>query len=119
MTNKLLYIEDDKDVSDLITEIMEYEQYEVIADNGKALFKILEENRIGLILLDQRLYWTTGSELCIALKSNPETKDIPVIMISASPHIAQISRSCGAVGYIRKPFDMYEAIDMVAKYFRY
>src|SRR5690606_17122243 len=118
LNRKLLYIEDDLDVSELIAEIMEYEQYEVIIDDGKSLFNILDEHRVGLILLDQRLFWTTGSELCLALKANPATKDIPVVMISASPHIAQISEACGAVGYIRKPFDMYEAIDMVAKHFR-
>ncbi|MGK6351632.1 response regulator [Parapedobacter sp. DT-150] len=118
MKNKLLYIEDDLDVSALITEIMEYEQYEVITDNGKSMFKILRENKVGLILLDQRLFWTTGSQLCMELKASPETKDIPVIMISASPNIAHISKTCGAVGYIRKPFDMYDAIAMVAKHFR-
>ncbi|SFC48886.1 two-component system, OmpR family, phosphate regulon response regulator PhoB/two-component system, OmpR family, alkaline phosphatase synthesis response regulator PhoP [Parapedobacter composti] len=118
MKNKLLYIEDDADVSALMTEIMEYEQYEVIVDNGKSMFRILREHPIGLILLDQRLYWTTGSELCQALKANAETKHIPVIMISSAANIEAIARSCGAEDYIKKPFDMYDAIAMVAKYFR-
>ncbi|MFC3196397.1 two-component system response regulator [Parapedobacter deserti] len=118
MKHKLLYIEDDKDVSELIAEIMEYENYEVITDNGKAMFEIIKENPIGLILLDQRLFWTTGSQLCLALKANPATKDIPVIMISSAIDIADIARSCGAVDFIKKPFDMYHAINMVAKYFR-
>jgi len=119
LKNKLLYIEDDRDVSELIAEIMEYEHYEVIIDNGKSMFNILRENQIGLILLDQRLFWTTGSALCMELKANPETKDIPVIMISSAANIEDIARSCGAVGFIKKPFDMYDAIDMVAKYFRH
>lgn len=101
-----------------MADIMTYEHYEVITDNGKSLFRIVRENRIGLILLDQRLFWTTGSELCLELKANPETRDIPVIMVSVAADIEKIARDCGAVGYIKKPFDMYEAIDMVAKYFR-
>lgn len=118
MKNKLLYIEDDKDVSELMAEIMEYEDYEVIIDNGKSMFKILEEQPVGLILLDQRLFWTTGSELCQALKAKTETKHIPVIMISSAPNIDYIAHTCGAQDYIKKPFDMYDAIAMVAKYFR-
>lgn len=118
MKNKLLYIEDDTDVSELIAEIMEYEDYEVITDNGKSLFRILQEQPIGLILLDQRLFWTTGSALCLELKANPETRNIPVIMISSAANIEDIARSCGAEDYIKKPFDMYDAIDMVAKYFK-
>lgn len=117
MKNKLLCIEDDVDLSKLIAEIMEYEQYEVITDNGKSLAKILAEHPIGLILMDERLYWTTGSNLCIELKKNPRTAHIPVIMVSAARNIDAISKSCGAEGFIKKPFDLYEAIDMVAKHF--
>lgn len=118
MKNKLLYIEDDKDISELIAEILEYEHYEVITDNGKSMFQILKENQVGLILLDQRLFWTTGSQLCMELKANPETKDIPVIMISSAANIEDIAQSCGAIDFIKKPFDMYDAINMVAKYFQ-
>jgi len=115
--NKLLCIEDDVDLSKLIAEIMEYEQYEVITDNGKSLPKILAEHGIGLILMDERLYWTTGSSLCMELKKNPETAGIPVIMISAAQNIKDISKSCGADGFIKKPFDLYEALDVVARHF--
>ncbi len=102
----------------MMADIMTYEHYDIITDNGKSLFKIVREHRVGLILLDQRLFWTTGSELCMALKANPETCDIPVIMVSVAADIEQIAQACGAVGYIKKPFDMYEAIAMIAKHFQ-
>lgn len=116
MNQKLLYIEDDEGISELIAEIMEYEHYEVITDDGKSMFRILGENQIGLILMDQRLFWSTGSQLCMELKAKPETKDIPVIMMSSSPDIERIALSCGASGFIKKPFDLYDVIDTVGRY---
>lgn len=95
---------------------MEYERYEVITDDGRSMFRILEENQIGLILMDQRLFWSTGSQLCLELKAKSETRDIPVIMMSSSPDIERIALSCGASGFIKKPFDLYDVINTVSTY---
>ncbi len=52
MKKRILYIEDDPDMAEIIAEIMEYEHYEVTSDSGKRLFQILENEHIGLILMD-------------------------------------------------------------------
>lgn len=118
MKKKLLCIEDDSDIAEIIMAIMEQEQYEVIIDDGKSMFRILDEHKIGLILMDERLSWTTGRQLCHELKASTKTIDIPIIVMSASLYIADVAKECEAVGYIKKPFDLDHVIEMVRDHFK-
>lgn len=113
MTKKILYAEDDGDMLDIVSEFMRFEDYEVITDNGKTIQKKLKQHEIGLILLDENLTWGWGSDLCRELRDNKETADIPIVLISALKDIDEIAGQCGANAYIRKPFDIYDVIDMV------
>lgn len=117
MRKTILYIEDDHDMKDIVSDIMVYEDYHVITDSGKSMYKILNETTVGLILMDEALSWAWGSDLCYELKEKEETKHIPVVMISAAQEIEEIARRCGAVGYIRKPFDIYDVIDKVNEHY--
>lgn len=117
MKKKILYIEDDPDMADIVAEIMQYEEYEVITDSGKSMYKLLKNNDIGLILMDEGLSWCWGSNLCRELRSNEETANIPIIMISAVREIDDIAQHCGANAYIRKPFEIYDVIDAVNDYY--
>lgn len=118
MKKKILYAEDDGDMREIVTEFMRFEDYEVITDNGKSIGKKLQQHAVGLILLDENLNWGWGSDLCVLLKSDEKTVGIPVILISAIPRIDEIAEQCGADGYIRKPFDMYDVIDVVNEHYR-
>ncbi|MFC7522330.1 PleD family two-component system response regulator [Parapedobacter sp. GCM10030251] len=118
MKKKILYAEDDGDMREIVSEFMQFEDYEVITDNGKTIGKKLQQHAVGLILLDENLTWGWGSDLCVLLKSDEQTASIPVILISAIPKIDEIAERCGADGYIRKPFDIYDVIDMVNEHYR-
>ncbi|SEL28029.1 response regulator [Parapedobacter koreensis] len=117
MKKKILYIEDDPDMADIVAEIMQYEAYEVIIDSGKSMYKLLKDNDIGLILMDEGLRWCWGSNLCKELRLNEETATIPIIMISAVRDIDNIAQHCGANAYIRKPFEIYDVIDVVNEHY--
>lgn len=104
-------------MADIVAEIMQYEEYEVITDSGKSMYKYLKNNDIGLILMDEGLSWCWGSNLCRELRSNEETANIPIIMISAVREIDDIAQHCGANAYIRKPFEIYDVIDAVNDYY--
>ncbi|SKB87661.1 Response regulator receiver domain-containing protein [Parapedobacter luteus] len=117
MRKKILYVEDDLDMADIVAEIMQFEEYEVITDSGKSMYKILKDNDIGLILMDEGLSWCWGSNLCRELRLNEETATIPIIMISAVRDIDDIAQHCGANAYIRKPFEIYDVIDAVNEYY--
>jgi len=113
MKKKILYIEDDADMAEIVSEIMQYEQYEVITDSGRSMYKYLADEQIGLILMDEGLSWCWGSNLCRELRSKEETANIPIIMISAVREIPHIAENCGANAYIRKPFEIYDVIDAI------
>jgi putative two-component system response regulator len=60
----------------------------------------------------------SGIEVCQKLKSDPKTKQIPVIIVSVKAKDEDIKKGldCGAVEYITKPFDPYDLVDKVQKH---
>lgn len=106
MSKKILIIDDDRDILELIKFILEEKGFEVVASlSGDILDSVLEINP-DLILLDDWLEDLNGHELCRMLKASPATAHIPVILISASMGLAQLSEDCFADSYIEKPFDI-------------
>ncbi|HEX6171027.1 MAG TPA: response regulator, partial [Chitinophagaceae bacterium] len=75
----------------------------------------LKEGNFNLLIIDMLLSGTDGKEICKAIKQHSETKDIPVIMISAHPSAKEICLSAGADDFISKPFDMHEFVSKVNK----
>ncbi len=118
MKKQILYVEDDGDMLDVVSEFMQFEDYNVIADSGKSLDRKLQQHAVGLILLDENLNWGWGSDLCRKLKADNKTASIPIILISAINNIDEIAAQCGAESYIRKPFDIYDVIDVVNDHYR-
>ena len=120
MAKKILVIEDDKDIRDTIVYVLEEEHYEVIASEDAKILKRISEFNPDLILLDNWLTdWKSdanGQQLSKGLKSDPATSHIPVVIISAVSNIKEIAEAGHADGYIRKPFDLTELIDIVKKF---
>ncbi len=79
----------------------------VVAKNGQDVFKQLKKEAIDLIVLETRLPDMDGFELCRQLKADEQTKQIPVIFITAKSSVADEERGflAGAVDYIAKPFN--------------
>lgn len=76
---------------------------------------IAQSGRPDLILLDRLLSGTDGLDVCRALKASAETRDIPVIFLSAKCTDADRADgiAAGAAGYLGKPFDPMELADRV------
>lgn len=117
ITKKILVIEDDKDIRDTIVYILHEEHYEVIASEDSKILKSINNYKPDLILLDNWLTdWKSdanGQQLSKELKLNPATSHIPVIIISAVSNIKEIAEAGLADGYLRKPFDLTELIEIV------
>ncbi len=77
-----------------------------IATSGKEALEIVKIKKFTLILLDIVMPEMDGFDVCMALKSDPLTKDIPIIFLTASTDLDSIKKafSLGAVDYITKPF---------------
>ena len=69
-----------------------------------------------LILLDIRLSNGYGHLLCEDLKSNAKTSHIPVILVSGADNLEKIAVDYKADGFLAKPFDMEDLIQMVKNY---
>ncbi len=105
---KIFVIDDDPIQISLLTNILKLEDYEIIGyqDNHKVL---IDAARImpDLILLDLVMPHMDGFEICRQLKSNAQTRDIPVIFVTATTDQNTESQGfkLGAVDYITKPFN--------------
>lgn len=118
MNKKILYVEDDGDMLEVVAEFMQFDDYHVVTDSGKSIDKILKQHAFGLILLDENLSWGWGSDICRSLRADGKTASLPIVLISAARNIDEIAEECGADAYIRKPFDIYDVIDVVNAYYR-
>ncbi|NHA07887.1 response regulator [Mucilaginibacter sp. HC2] len=120
MAKKILVIEDDKDIRDTIVYVLEEEGYEVIASDNARILKKVNDLEPDLILLDNWLTdWTSdlsGQQLSKALKNNPTTRHIPVILVSAVNNLKEIAQAGEADGYIQKPFDLTELSEVVKRH---
>jgi CheY-like chemotaxis protein len=115
----LLLIEDNLDIRENITEMLELEGYSVIvAVDGGMGYQLAVEEIPDIILCDIMMPVMNGYEVLKHMKNNSSTAHIPFIFISASTEKKdiQIGIDMGASAYIRKPFEMEELFDVVAKF---
>ncbi len=87
---------------------------------GKMLLKTLGLNKIDLVLMDIMMPGMNGFEVCGKIKSNPDTKHIPVIFLSARVETADIVKGfeVGGVDYVTKPFQKLELLARVDTHVR-
>jgi len=113
---KLLVVEDDEGIREMLKIVLSYQGYEVIMAQDGSILKNLDEIKPDIIFLDEWLCNEKGSDLCRKLKANPATSSIPVILLSALMSVEQFSIEAGADGYIRKPFDLEELTTVIERY---
>lgn len=113
----LIYIvEDDKNISEIETFALENSGHNVIGfESGKLFFKKLLEKKPDLILLDIMLPDEDGLSILKKIRNAPETKKIPVIMVTAkTTEIDKVKGlDLGADDYLTKPFGVMELISRV------
>ena len=111
MNNKILIVEDEKDIRDLIIYSLEGKGYQTIStDDGEKAIKILKENKPDLDILDWMLPSVSGLEICRSIRRDINTKNIPIIMLTAkiTEEDKVLGLDSGADDYITKPFSTAE-----------
>ncbi|PWT99279.1 MAG: response regulator [Bacteroidetes bacterium] len=112
----IIVAEDDPGIRDIFKIILERAGYEVTSySNGETL---MENNFTAphIFILDKQLPGIDGLEVCRFLKSQESTKNIPVIVVSASPYISGLSSNAGADDFIEKPFKGKFLIELIEKH---
>ena len=112
----VLVVEDEPYIRDVLRWVMEDEGYPVVtAGDAREAVGLLSQHRPGLILLDWMLPHGGGVGVLAALRRlYPDTP--PALVISALDQIADTVRQAGAVGFLRKPFEietLIEAVDAI------
>ncbi len=106
---KILVVEDEKDLADLITYNLERNGYDAIsAGDGQAALDLAIKHLPDLVLLDLMLPGLDGTEVARKLKSDSRTSHIPVIMLTAKGEETDVvvGLTIGADDYVTKPFSM-------------
>jgi len=113
---KILIVEDEVDILQLFAVRIEVNGYDVVTavDGEEALEKVNSENP-DLILLDLMIPKIDGYEVCRTLKFDDETKNIPIIILSALNEAVdkQKALDAGVDAYFVKPFDLEELVQKI------
>jgi len=113
MTASILIVEDEEPIQILLTYNLQAEGFRVRGTaNGEDVAHLVSEERPDLIVLDWMLPGISGIEVCRLLRSRAETRDIPVIMLTARGEENERVRglATGADDYIVKPFSVPELL---------
>ena len=113
MCAKVLIVEDEEAISALLSYNLEKEGFSVaVTGDGDDAMMTVRESRPDLILLDWMLPNVSGIELCRQLRGQMETREIPVIMLTARGEEEDRVRGLmtGADDYVTKPFSMTELV---------
>lgn len=117
---KILAVDDERHIVRLIQVNLERAGYEVsTAYDGLEALRAIEEDRPDLIVLDVMMPQLDGFETLKRLKANPNTADIPVIMLTAKSQDADVFRGwqSGVDCYLTKPFNPMELLAFVKRIF--
>jgi CheY-like chemotaxis protein len=111
---KILICDDDEGILDMLELILEDTPYQIIAEqNSLNVLSLVEKLSPDLVLLDLWMPILSGDQVLKAIRSDPFTKDVPVIIISASRESERIARTAGASAFIAKPFDFNELVTVI------
>ena len=113
---RVLVVEDESDLVVMLRYNLEKEGFEVAATgDGEEALLLVEEQAPDIILLDWMVPMVSGIEVCRRLRRNPDTRDIPIIMLTARGEEDDRVRglNAGADDYVTKPFSPGELIARV------
>lgn len=114
---RLLIVDDEPDIIEFLRIILEDEGYEVVmSDKGEFLEQLHNGGLPHLILVDVLLSGKDGREVVKYLKSQQETKHIPVIMFSAHPSAQEMAWQAGAEDFLAKPFVIDDLLAKIAHF---
>ncbi|MCC8425662.1 PleD family two-component system response regulator [Mucilaginibacter sp. UR6-11] len=114
MSKRILILDDNQDILDIVHETLSYEKFDVKStSSGEEVMDMVEDFSPDLVILDFRVAGINGGELCKQIKCHPEYKDVPVIIFSAYINHDDELFGYGCDAVINKPFDLTELVEKV------
>lgn len=109
--SKILVVEDDLDICELIAFKLESMDHEVVTEHdGEGGLAAARTESPDLLVLDWMLPRLTGLEVCVAVRDDPSMEGVPVLLLTAKAQEADVQRgfAAGANDYMVKPFSPRE-----------
>ena len=115
MKRKVLIIENDADIRDIVDYILAEEGFTTLTIPEPETMQHILQFAPDVILIDEFINSKPGHRLCLKIKNTPLLNKIPVIVLSTANDIELIATECQANDYVRKPFDVKEMIEKVVR----
>jgi CheY-like chemotaxis protein len=114
----ILVVDDDEDIRDIVAMALGHMGYsvEVAADGLVASRLLFEGFRPSLVLLDLMMPGMDGEQFLAVMRRNPETAEIPVVIMSGNRATPEKAAELHAHGYLIKPFDLDELARIAARF---
>jgi DNA-binding response OmpR family regulator len=115
----LLIVEDDPDILKLLDTTLKFKGYRVVrARNGREGLNLIQRERPAIVIADIMMPQLDGFGLVHRLRINPDTRDIPVVFITATyvtPEDQEFALNIGATRFIQKPVDLENLLAVIAQ----
>lgn len=116
MKKRIVVVDDQKAILEVLQVALEMEGYQVETSRTGAYLQHMHPPFPDLILLDIFLEGEDGRVICQQLKSDDQTRHIPVILLSAHANDDPALRACGTDDFLAKPFHLDALFKLVARY---
>jgi len=116
--NTILIADDNQNIRDALTYLLEEEGYEILlANDGADALRKASLSRPDVLILDIMMPEINGYDVCRMIKSNPELRDIHIIMLTAKGQASEHERGkeAGADEYVVKPFSPVDILTRIKK----
>jgi len=119
MAKKIMVVDDEEALIELLDAVLETEGYEVItATSGDECLEKLKTVKPDLILLDMMMPGMSGREVCENIRKNPKTKDLKVAFLTVAKFSEtgkNVLKKMKVLDYITKPFDNDDLLKRIKK----
>lgn len=118
MAKRVLVIDDDEDILEILNIVFQENGYEIVLSNTGEAAEHIRVIHPDIVLLDVRIVGSvkSGPEICKEIKSQLETRHLPVMLVSAESDLAILAQECGADSYVAKPFDIFDLLSQVKEF---
>jgi DNA-binding response OmpR family regulator len=120
MGEKILIVDDEEPIRELLRNLIEQQGYEaILASNGEEAVRLAERENPDLIILDMIMPELDGTHACLALKANGKTRGIPIIVATGFVELVGVAMNAGVDDIVMKPVPLAELMVRVKALLRY
>jgi two-component system response regulator VicR len=109
MAEKILVVDDEEPIRELLKNLLEQDGYEaILAANGEEAVRLAESENPDLVILDAVMPLLDGIDACAALRANEKTRAIPIILATGFAEVLSGAMSAGVDDFVMKPVPLSE-----------